>query len=259
MILVHTTLALLMCVASTSEIKQAVTDLVKCKTVSSQRCMIAASTLSSAGRSAVRPTLRAFPKMKPRAGQILAVGIFSQTKGTLATRSLQQLIRNTKNDQTVRSFAIDSLSRRKGGRVLKTLLRTARDKSALVRAAVIRALGNRSIVRSKSILRTLVRACADTDPAVRIEALTGLALGRLSEAKSLLTHALKDKVLKVRRTASDGLRLVKAKASVGPLIERLQEKDGLLRELAAKALRFQTGEKTFGEDYRLWRIWYESR
>ena len=259
MFLVHTTLALLMCGASTSEVKQAVTDLVKCKTVSSQRCMIAASTLTSAGRSAIRPTLRAFPKMKPRAGQILAVGIFSEAKCTLGTTSLQHLIRTTKYDQAVRSIAIDSLGKRKGNRVLKTLLRTARDKSALVRASVIRALGNRAIVRNKAILRTLVRACADTAPTVRIEALTGLALSRLPVARSLLTKALKDKALKVRRTASDGLRLVKAKASVAPLIERLREKDGLLRELAAKALRFQTGEKGFGEDYQLWRVWYESR
>ena len=258
-----TSLTAALLVASPQPIKEAVQDLVDCKNLRHQRCLAAATALKNSGPRALKPVLRAFPKMKPRAGQLLAIGLFSEHKGKRGTMALLWIVKDQRVSAPVRALAIDSLSERVTKRVTRGLLKLAQGRAAMIRAAAIRALGNRLHRHrgrlKKRVVRALLKGTEDKGPTVRLEAVMGLGLAKAVYAAAAIRVRLRDTEIKVRRAAADAFRSIKYASAVKDLITCLNDDDGRLRQLSGQALVFQTGKKQFGERYELWREWYRNR
>ena len=86
----------------------------------------------------------------------------------------------------------------------------------------------------------------------------GLGLSRHRKGGPVLTSCLRDADARVKLASASGLRHVKHGESVFPLIKTLLTDDKTLKSKVADALTFQTG-KNLGEDYALWKGWYDNR
>jgi HEAT repeat protein len=174
------------------------------------------------------------------------------------TQALTKVLFNRKLAGFMRSLAVSSLGVRLGDRVTRSVIKACEDPDPIVRAAAVRALGNRPHGGDKKVMKALVRAAEDQDATVRLEALLGLGMSRNELGGAALTAALTDTEQPVRRVAADGLRFVVHRPSVQPLIQALNTRDAVMRRTCAEALVRQTG-KDLGEDYALWREWYANR
>lgn len=255
-------LALTVVAAPSAEVRRAVSRLGTCEDLGSGACLDAARTLADAGADAVSPTVAALPEMRS-AAQLLALGILAQDRRYAATSGLARIATDRRLPVTVRALAIEELSHRFDGRptqrlVDRTLLLGCEDANGSIRAASVRALGNRPVRRDKRRLQALLRAASDPEVPVRTEAVLGLGMTGTPSVGRTLVRALRDPSPRVRTAAADGLTFVKAEESIEALVESLRSEDPLLRRIASEALVHQTGHR-YGEDYGLWQEWLTSR
>ena len=233
-----------------------------CQDLKATQCLQAAAVLERHGEPALKYITPRFSGMSAL-GQMLALSVYGGHSGHIATMGLAKLTLKAKLAPAIRSVAIQTLADRFDGRrtkrlVTATLIKTARDRQPTVRAAAIRALGNRAHSGDRHIITLLRRAAKDKAPAVRTEAILGLGMTARSDVAELLISALNDAVVRVRIASADGLSFVKSDQAIEPLIETLRSDDALLRRVAGEALAFQTGVH-FGDDYPLWREWWANR
>lgn len=258
------TLAVTLLVGSPTsrQVRHAVDVISTCDDLTSTTCLRAVTTLEIAGDRAFKLLTPRFSKMSTM-GQMLSLSVYGSHPGNQSTMGLAKLVLKATLAPAIRSVAIQTLADRFDGRrtrrlVTATLIKTAKDKVPTIRAAAIRALGNRARSGDRHIVTVLRRAATDREATVRTEAVLGLGMTGRPDVGALLIKALSDEVLRVRIAAADGLSFVKTAASIEPLIDTLQSDDALLRRVTGEALAFQTGVR-FGEDYPLWREWLANR
>jgi hypothetical protein len=243
-------------------IEDAFTTVARCTDLKAIRCLQAAASLEQLGQPALTYITPRFGKMTAL-GQMLALSVYGGHPGYEPTMGLAKLVLKTQLAPAIRSVAIQTIADRFDGRRTKrlvsaTLIKAARDVQPTVRAAAIRALGNRANSGERHIISQLRRAAKDKAPAVRTEAILGLGMTARADVAGLLIQALKDTVVRVRIASADGLSFVKSSKAIEPLIDSLRSDDALLRRVAGEALAFQTGVH-FGDDYPLWREWWLNR
>jgi hypothetical protein len=256
------TLSLLCASPTPRQVRHAVDVVATCSDLRSAKCLQAATTLELADERVFKLLSQRFANMSTL-GQMMALSVFGSHPGHESTMGLAKLVLKAKLAPAIRSVAIQTLASRFHGRrsrrlVTSTLLKVARDDVPTVRAAAVRALGNRAMSGDRHIITVLRRAASDAAPAVRTEAVLGLGMSGKAKVAPLLINALTDAVLRVRVAAADGLSFVKSPDAVEPLIEALRSEDALFRRVAGEALASQTGVR-FGEDYPLWREWFVNR
>jgi len=242
---------------ATEKIADAVTRLKTCKNMRANVCVVATATLTNAGDPALRSIMKVL-RIMTKHGQILAMSVFENVDSLKSTRGLIRITADTKLPIFVRAMSIRTLGERDGRGVVASLLKKTRDKDAVIRAAAVRALGNRAHGNDKKIIDMLVKAAADEDATVRLEAVMGLGLARHPKGGPVLARTLADKDGRVKLASTKGLQHIKFNESVPPLIKTLLSQDKTLKTSAANALTYQTG-KNLGEDYALWKGWYDNR
>lgn len=238
-------------------IADAVGRLVTCKNMRANVCVIATATLTNAGDAALRPLLKSLRKMTKH-GKILGMSVFENVTTPKSTRGLVKVTKDEKLPVFVRAMSIRTLGERDGRRVLKTLIKKTTDKDAVIRASAVRALGNRAHGNDKRVIAALIKAATDTDVTVRLESIMGLGLSRHPDGGPVMTNALSDTEAKIRLAALKGLSHIKYDAAVLPLIQTLLKPSKTIVTTAANALTYQTGQN-LGEDYSLWKAWYDNR
>ena len=244
--------------APTGGVATALEDLTTCKKLRSNRCLVAATNLSKMGCKVTKATTKRLPGMTTN-GQILALDVLDACKTSVGSKALIGTAKNKTLNDVVRSLTIESMTRRPGSRITRALIDALRDKRDPVRSAAARSLGNRTNGRDKrKVMKALLEAASDSNSTVRLEALISLRLNRVPKAGPVFTSRLVDPEPRVQQAAAEGLRRLKYTESVRPLIETLRSRNGLLREIALKALTYQTG-LTYPEDYPLWLEWYQNR
>jgi hypothetical protein len=238
-----------------AQIDEAVGQLVQCPDIKAEICLSAAGKLIQAGSSGARVVVGALPKMTVP-GQVLGMSAITSDESEMGTTTLVKVLANRNLPAMVRTLAASSLAERKGTHATSALARATQDKDALVRTASVRALGNRLQGGDPRVVKTLVKCASDREPSVRVEAVMGLGLSGLPEVGPPLVGALGDDDLRVQQAAAEALRLVRHDPAVEPLIEKLKSEDATLRLSVSRALTKQTG-KNYGQDYPLWREWYD--
>ncbi len=247
---------------SSAAIQEAVDDLAACDDATESMCLQAASTLISAGKRGIAPTIRSFPDMG-RSGQVLALGTLGQSTSSKATSGIASIAKNPEVHMGVRTLAIGALADRFHGkstrkRVDAALIKLLKDDDAVIRASAARALGNRSTRENRKVLKALERAAHDEESMVRVEAVLGLGMSASPTAGPTLLDALGDTDPRVKMAAADAFTFVKFEPAIDALVDTLRSEDGLLRRVAGEALSHQTGQH-YGEDYGLWREWLAQR
>jgi HEAT repeat protein len=256
------TLALMISSPTDVRIEKAFGTVANCEDLKAIQCLQATAALERQGDPAIKYITPRFGKMSAL-GQMLALSVYGAHPGREATMGLASLVLKTKLAPAIRSVAIQTLADRFDGKhtkrlVTATLIKAARDAQPTVRAAAVRALGNRANSADRHVISLLRRAATDTAPAVRTEAILGLGMTAREDVAGLLIGALKDPVARVRIASADGLSFVRSDDAVKPLIESLRSNDPLLRRVVSEALAFQTSVH-FGDDYPLWREWWLNR
>ncbi|MEZ4269042.1 MAG: HEAT repeat domain-containing protein [Myxococcota bacterium] len=243
-------------------VSAAVGDLARCEDIKASRCIEALTTLRDAGPNALLPVALALPRMA-QGGQILAVSLLGADATDKGTSLLGKTVLDPSVSPTIRTMAIAELTQRYGSKtakalITKTLLDVLADPSAPVRAAAVRALGNRPTKGDTKVLQSLTAAASDPEPNVRLEAVLGLGMSGDESVGPALVQALNDGVPRVRTAAADGLTFVKYEPAISPLIDAVRTADAAFRRVVGEALAYQTGNR-FGDDYGLWREWYRNR
>ncbi|MDP6946408.1 MAG: HEAT repeat domain-containing protein, partial [Myxococcota bacterium] len=198
-VVVAMSLSLLVATPTPRDVRQALNVVSACDNLKSTRCLRAASTLERGGDRVFKLITPRFSKMSPL-GQMLALSVYGGHPGHEATMGLAKLVLKAKLAPAIRSVAIQTLADRFDGRrtrrlVTATLIKVAKDKETVVRAAAIRALGNRATTGDRHVITILRRAATDESAPVRTEAILGLGLTGHTSAAPLLIAALEDKIL----------------------------------------------------------------
>jgi HEAT repeat protein len=122
-----------------------------------------------------------------------------------------------------------------------------------VRRAAIQALGPQ---RGAEAGKAVVAGLSDSVPALRVLAATVLGQRKDKAAAPALLALLDSKDWSLRKAAVESLGKIRTKESIGPLVERFQVVDGLMREVIYKALVAITGQ-----DFRYraasWKRWWD--
>ena len=125
-----------------------------------------------------------------------------------------------------------------------------------LRAPMTEALGSIPLPESKEAVRKLLED--EKDARVLSMALfSAESLGMKDDVDLVLPH-LEHEDWQVRVAAIEALASFKLDRTIEPLIDRLMNERGRLREDLADALKKITG-KDFGRDANLWRKWYRER
>jgi HEAT repeat protein len=252
------TLSLVMLLSGGAPSVDLVQDLATCTSLRANRCLFAATRLRNKGCQVTRKVSKKLSTMSTP-GQVMALSVLDACDSRKGGKALTRVIKNTKLSDAIRALAVEALARRPHRGVTHALLWAIQAKRSILRAAAARALGNRKLGKEvKRVIGALVDAARDADPSVRVESLIGLRLAKYPQAGPVFTRALADTETRVKKAAAQGLQGVTFSGAVIPLIKTLQSPNGLLREMAVKALKHQTG-MSYPEDYALWMEWYESQ
>jgi hypothetical protein len=132
------------------------------------------------------------------------------------------------------------------------------DPDPAVRAAAAYCLGGIVPPKTdKGALVPLLKAIQDPDLAVRANATISLGfLGNHMATQSLISSCLFDEDWIVRRNACASLGRIRDPRAVVPLLERFDDEQPSVREMAELSLVAITGEK-FGRNRRAWEEWAE--
>ncbi|MBI2921661.1 MAG: HEAT repeat domain-containing protein [Planctomycetes bacterium] len=129
-------------------------------------------------------------------------------------------------------------------------------KDELARAQAARSLG--LIATGAGQAPALIKALSDPSPIVRHDAAETLGIHKVAEASGALEQMLagdaRDPVVDPRRAAAKALGGIRNRASVGPLVAALSDRDPGVARLAADSLRAITGQD-FGMDRQAWAKW----
>ncbi|MCB9728406.1 MAG: HEAT repeat domain-containing protein [Deltaproteobacteria bacterium] len=243
-------------------VTEAIADLTRCKDIKAPRCLEALATLSDVGPAALQPAAAALPRMA-QGGQLLTISLLGADTTDKGTTLLGKAVLDSRLSPTIRTLAVSELTQRYESKsakliITKYLLEAATVADAPVRAAVVRALGNRPTKGDTRVLQALLTAANDADTTVRLEAVLGLGMSGDESVGPALVRALDDEAPRVRTAAADGLTFVKYAPAVRPLIDAIRNSDAVFRRVVGEALAYQTGNR-FGDDYGLWREWYRNR
>jgi len=223
---------------------------------------MATTRIAKTGDQGLKPILNTISDMT-QIGQTLAVSIMEDNHGTKATKTLCRLIPQPRVTHAVKVMAIQILGDRFEDKrtrlvVRKTLISALKNPSSFVRAQAARVLGNRASLQDKKVIHALTNKVNDPDETVRAEVVLGLGMIGHPNSGNLVLNALLDRSPSVRIAAASALKFLKFPSAIETLIEALRTEDGKMRRTVSQALTFQSGHR-FGEDYPLWRTWYENR
>jgi hypothetical protein len=126
------------------------------------------------------------------------------------------------------------------------------DKPWEVRRHAIRALAASGDPEQAKVIAPL---CADTEPAVKGEALDTLVKFKSPLAVDPAIKMLTEPIWQVRESAITALTRIRSKDAIEPLINRLDKEEGVLVPEIAEALAGLTG-KEFGAHADKWREWW---
>ncbi|MCU0726938.1 MAG: HEAT repeat domain-containing protein, partial [Planctomycetes bacterium] len=125
-----------------------------------------------------------------------------------------------------------------------------------LRAALADALGSLHAPAAADAIRMLLKS--EKDPRVLSMALFGAGTKKLADAMDQILPHLEHSDWQVRVAAIEALGELKDERALMPLIDRLMNERGRLREDIAQALKKITG-KDFGRDANKWRQWFHER
>ena len=125
-----------------------------------------------------------------------------------------------------------------------------------IRAPLVEALGNIENKAADEALLTLLEK--EEDPRVLSMTLFGIAKKKLEAALGDVIGLLEADDWQVRVAAIEALVALGHDRAIEPLIDRLMNERGRLRQDLADALKELTG-KSFGTDANAWRKWYHER
>lgn len=176
------------------------------------------------------------------------------TKREELEQELAEVAGRVAAEERVAMVIVDKLVEQESGEVVEFLADYGlRNRSWRVRAEIIAALGR---MRDRAALDTVVIATQDKDARVRQVAVEHAARMQGSDdVDRYLIQRLTDEAWPVRAAAIAGLAERKSDEAIGPLILRLGEEEGRLRDDCAKALETITGQ-TFGDNVQAWRDWW---
>lgn len=127
------------------------------------------------------------------------------------------------------------------------------EKSWEIRRRALQAL----LVETDPAIEPLVLPlCSDPEPAVRCEALEGLAARKSQSVVAPAIAGLADGVWQIRASSILALTKVRAKEAVEPLVLRLQSEEGRLTVEIGEALANLTGRE-YGGDAAKWKQWWD--
>lgn len=232
---------------------RALDDLRTCNRIDDPVCRGIPGRLKNYGARAVKPLMKAFPKLSP-AGQLLGVVALRGIDSKKSTKAL--IVLSADSGYLIRTVSLAALGERKGSVVDNALIKALADDATAIRAAAAESLGK--VMRHRDMKRTvpaLVKAAADSAMTVRVASLESLGFLGAVSALDTIVGALDSRQLSVRKSAVFSLRLLGDKRSAPALIELLKEDDRVLVDDASKALERITG-RDFGIDYEMWRSWW---
>jgi hypothetical protein len=234
----------------------------KCRELTAPHCLMATTRIAKTGDRGLNPMLKTISEMT-QIGQTLAVSIMEDNHSPKASKALCRLIPQTHVSHAVKVMVIQILGDRFEEKITRrtvrsTLIRALKNPSSFVRAQAARVLGNRASLQDRKVINALAKNSNDPDETVRAEVVLGLGMIGHLESGELVWNALLDKSLRVRIAAASALTFIKFPLAIERLIESLRTENATLRRAISKALMFQSGHK-FGEDYPLWRTWYDHR
>jgi len=243
-------------------VDEALATLGTCDDFRQEGCRFAAAWVKMGG-DAVLPKVVAVAPSMTSIGQILTVSVIGGNPSKAATEALGALASDTRLGISARSLALDRLTdRTPAGRAakgpLKVALALVHDEQPMIRQTAVRLVANHLSAKDKPLIRALLEAVNDQEPAVRAEAVLGFGLGMCKEAPKALAAALGDPDPKVRRAAAEGLARVKYPAVIPDLVALLSPRSDELDLALTRALRFQSGQ-SFGDDAEQWKRWLAQR
>ncbi len=125
-----------------------------------------------------------------------------------------------------------------------------------VRAVLAEALGYLSAPSAADSIRALLKS--EKDPRVLTMAIFGVAQKRMADAIDMVIPLLEHEDWQVRVAVIETLATLKDEKGLMPLIDRLMNERGRLRQDIADALKKMTG-RDYGRDANKWRQWFFER
>lgn len=176
------------------------------------------------------------------------------TKRGELEKALTEVAGRVAAEERVALVIVDKLVEQESDEVVEFLADYGlRNRSWRVRAEIVASLGR---MRHRAALDTVVIATQDKDPRVRQVAVEQAAgMQGSDDIDRYLIERIEDEAWPVRAAAIAGLAKRKSDEAVGPLILRLGEEEGRLRDDCAKALETITGQ-TFSDNVLAWRDWW---
>ncbi|MHC4823165.1 MAG: HEAT repeat domain-containing protein [Planctomycetota bacterium] len=156
----------------------------------------------------------------------------------------------------IRDFAIEGLVRAHPDDVLEVLIQQLAHEDARTRTTAAWALAQLGDL-PEHLAPQLVMLASDTRAPIRLHVVDALRCFPDSEdAFQAALGLLEDPIWSVRAAAVATLQLFRRTESVGPLVLRVDEETGRVRDDAVEALCQLTGED-FGPALGTWRLWFE--
>ena len=189
----------------------------------------AAQALAKIGKPALTPLMDTLNSEVPDIRQhvAMALGYMGDTK------TVEPLIVALGDDySSVRVQAAEALGKIRDAKAVKPLIAALKDDEIAAREAAAKAL----IKIGKPAVNALVKTLKDRDALVRMRVIDILGKIGGTQIEELIISALKDRVRDVRWKAVDTLSRIGDAKAVEPLIEALKDADDYIRWNAAKAL-----------------------
>jgi HEAT repeat protein len=175
------------------------------------------------------------------------------------SRAVEPLLKTFKDDlaEDTRSYAAKALGKinsAPANEAVLTALQTAlKDKNLNIRCAAACALGDMKVTKA---IPSLVELLGHNAYCVREAASAALAEIGKPAVESLL-KSLDNEDPRTRQHAAVALGMIGDRRAVGPLINRLDDKDGIVQGKVIEVLEKITGQK-YGQHRDKWRTWWRS-
>ena len=193
------------------------------------------------------------PKLREPEPEVVraVVKVFAAFQSRPPVDALLAALKSEKNE-VVRIGILRALTDGKYTDTLSGITPCLADKSWDVRRRALQAL---LVNRDPALAETVAPLASDAEPAVRCEALEGLARLESELVVSPALQGLVDPVWQVRASSILALTRVRHPSAVEPLVQRLAAEEGRLSTDIAEALANLTG-KEFGPEPDKWKQWW---
>jgi len=197
-------------------------------------------------------------------------------KGPLTDRTIRNELRrmiaqalNESKVEVVEAHLLDGLKASEESLVYAALLMLAergcedygRHLSRLVRSKDLAIRREALVAQAKlhggdpTFFEKLLDQAEDDDPVARSAAAISFAAIRTADALTALYELLNDEDYGVRFQAVDAILAARHASSIGPLLDRLEREQGVMRPVILRDLKLLTGED-FGNSTQMWRNWW---